>query len=210
MNGSSLLTSLDAPAVHGAHGDTIQLALIGCGGRGTGAVVDALSANNGPMKLVAMADVFANRLTSSHAALSAKFPAEVDVPEDQRFVGFDGYQKAMDCLKPGDIAIFATPPAFRWVHFDYAIEKGLNVFMEKPVTVDGPTTRRMFALADQSVREEPEGRRRPDVPALRCAARTAAAHAGRRNRRHRLDARLPHAAPRRERVRHAGPVACRK
>ena len=46
----------------------------------------------------------------------------------------------MDCLKPGDVAIFATPPAFRWVHFTYAIQKGLNVFMEKPVTVDGPTT----------------------------------------------------------------------
>jgi len=153
MNASSLLASLDAPAVHGAHGDTIQLALIGCGGRGSGAVVDALSANNGPLKLVAMADIFANRLTSSHAALSAKFPAEVQVPEDQRFLGFDGYQKAMDCLKPGDIAIFATPPAFRWVHFDYAIKKGLHVFMEKPVTVDGPTTRRMFELADQSVRK---------------------------------------------------------
>jgi predicted dehydrogenase len=62
----------------------------------------------------------------------------MDVPEGRRFLGFDGYQKAMDCLKPGDIAIFATPPAFRWVHFQYAIAKGLNVFMEKPVTVDGP------------------------------------------------------------------------
>ncbi len=50
----------------------------------------------------------------------------------------------MDCLKPGDIAILATPPAFRWVHFTYAIEKGINVFMEKPVTVDGPTTKKMF------------------------------------------------------------------
>ena len=56
----------------------------------------------------------------------------------------------MDCLKPGDVAIFTTPPAFRWVHFSYAIEKGLNVFMEKPVTVDGPTTRRMLGLAEES------------------------------------------------------------
>ena len=60
--------------------------------------------------------------------------------------------KAMDCLKPGDIAIFATPPAFRWVHFTYAIEKGLNVFMEKPVTVDGPTTRKMLELAERPAR----------------------------------------------------------
>jgi predicted dehydrogenase len=56
----------------------------------------------------------------------------------------------MDCLKPGDVAIFATPPAFRWVQFGYAIKKGLNVFMEKPVTVDAPTTRRMFDLADEA------------------------------------------------------------
>jgi len=75
------------------------------------------------------------------------------VPRDRRFVGFDGYKKAMDCLDKGDVAIFATPPAFRWVHFKYAIEKGLNVFMEKPVTVDGPTTRRMLKLAEQSVRK---------------------------------------------------------
>ena len=58
--------------------------------------------------------------------------------------------KPMDCLKPGDVAILATPPAFRWVHFTYAIEKGLNVFMEKPVTVDGPTTKRMFQLAEEA------------------------------------------------------------
>src|SRR5262249_40154727 len=75
---------------------------------------------------------------------------KVDVPDDRKFIGFDGYKKAMDCLKPGDVAIFATPPAFRWVHFTYAIEKGLNVFMEKPVTVDGPSSRRMFKLAEES------------------------------------------------------------
>ena len=60
------------------------------------------------------------------------------------------YREAMDCLKPGDIAIFATPPAFRWVHFTYAIQKGLNVFMEKPLTADGPTSRRMLALAQDA------------------------------------------------------------
>ena len=56
----------------------------------------------------------------------------------------------MDCLKPGDIAIFATPLAFRWVHFTYAIEKGLNVFMEKPLPVDGPTSRKMFKLEEEA------------------------------------------------------------
>src|SRR5262249_9207051 len=60
------------------------------------------------------------------------------------------YKPAMDCLRKGDIAIFATPPAFRWVHFTHAIDKGLNVFMEKPVAVDGPSSRRMFALGEQA------------------------------------------------------------
>ena len=72
------------------------------------------------------------------------------MPQDRKFIGFDGYKKAMDCLKPGDIVILTTPPAFRWVMFTYAIEKGLNVFMEKPVTVDGPTTRKMLKLAEEA------------------------------------------------------------
>ncbi len=98
--------------------------------------------------MVAMADVFPERLEARHRNLSRAGQDKVAVPEDQRFIGFDAYKKAMDCLNPGDVVILATPPAFRWVHFTYAIEKGLNVFMEKPVTVDGPTTRRMFELAD--------------------------------------------------------------
>ncbi len=128
----------------------IQVALIGCGGRGTGAASEALSTKSGPIKLVAMADVFQNKLRGSYETLKKHCGAQLDVPEERKFIGFDGYRKAMDCLKAGDVAIFATPPAFRWVHFTYAIQKGLNVFMEKPVTVDGPTTRKMLALAEES------------------------------------------------------------
>jgi len=138
------------PHVHAAEDNTIRLALVGCGGRGTGAAGNALSVQNGPVKLVAMADVFQNRLASSYRGLQRQFSDQVDVPEDRKFIGFDAYQKAMDCLRPGDVAIFATPPAFRWVHFSYALDKGLNVFMEKPVTVDGPSSRKMFELADRS------------------------------------------------------------
>ena len=138
------------PHVHAAEDNTIQVALIGCGGRGTGAAANALSTSSGPIKLVAMGDVFENRLEPSYRQLSKRFDKQVDVPEDRRFIGFDAYRKAMDCLKPGDVAIFATPPAFRWVHFDYAIDKGLNVFMEKPVTVDGPTSRKMFELGKKA------------------------------------------------------------
>lgn len=147
---ASALAGIAVPRVHAAGSDVIQVALIGCGGRGTGAAGNALSATSGATKLVAMADVFEQRLASSFETLSSKFADKVNVPRDRRFVGFDAYRKAMDCLKPGDIAIFATPPAFRWVHFGYAIQKGLNVFMEKPVTVDGPTTRKMLALAKES------------------------------------------------------------
>src|SRR5206468_5375299 len=74
-------------------------------------------------------------------------------PQERQFIGFDGYRSAMDALRPGDVAILGTPPAFRWVHFRYAIDKGLNVFMEKPVTVDGPTTRKMLALGEEAAKK---------------------------------------------------------
>jgi predicted dehydrogenase len=148
---ASALAGATIPYVHAAGSDTIQIALVGCGGRGTGAAEDAIASKYGPVKLVAMADVFEDRLKFSHKTLKdRKLDEQMDVPEDRRFIGFDGYQKAMDCLKPGDVVILATPPAFRWVHFTYAIQKGLNVFMEKPVAVDGASARRMFKLADDS------------------------------------------------------------
>jgi predicted dehydrogenase len=148
---ATTLAGLAVPRVHAAEDNTIQVALIGCGGRGTGAAANALSVKQGPTKLVAAADVFENRLRGCVDNLKKQSPSQVDVPQERQFVGFDGYQKAMDCLKPGDIAIFATPLAFRWVHFAYAIQKGLNVFMEKPLTADGPTSRRMLKLAEESV-----------------------------------------------------------
>src|SRR6476659_715407 len=138
------------PTVHAAQDSTVQIALVGCGGRGTGAAQNALSVQNGPIKLVAMADVFEDRLKTSHKALADKFEGQVEVPNDRKFISFDGYKNAIDCLRPGDVAIFATPPAFRWVHFKYAIEKGVNVFMEKPVTVDGPSTRKILALNEEA------------------------------------------------------------
>jgi len=144
------LAGMAVPHVHAAENNTIQLALVGCGGRGTGAAGDAMSVQGVPIKLVAMADVFENRVKGSFGRIQKQFGDKVDVPPERQFVGFDAYRKAMDCLKPGDIAIFATPPAFRWVNFAYAVQKGLNVFMEKPVTVDGPTSRKMFKLAEEA------------------------------------------------------------
>ncbi len=145
---ASALAGVALPHVHAAENNTIQVALVGCGGRGTDAAGNALSVKGGGTKLVAMAEVFPERLSAKYAAIKQQFGEKVDVSEDRKFLGFDAYKKAMDCLKPGDIVILTTPPAFRWVHFTYAIEKGLNVFMEKPVTVDGPGSRRMLKLAE--------------------------------------------------------------
>ena len=141
------------PNVHAASSEVIQIALIGCGGRGTGAASQAMSVKHGPVKLVAMADVFQHRLDTSYSTLNKDHADMMDVPKDRQFIGFDGAMKAMDCLKPGDVAIFTTPLAFRWVHFTYAIKKGLNVFMEKPLTADGPSSRKMLALAEESVKK---------------------------------------------------------
>ena len=146
----SVLANVAIPVVHAAGSDLIQIALIGCGGRGGGAAANALSVKRGPVKLVAMADVFPERLATDLKNLQQRLSSQVDVPADRQFIGFDAYQHAMDCLKPGDIAIFATPPAFRWVHFTYAIQKNLNVFMEKPLTADGPTSKRMLMLAQEA------------------------------------------------------------
>ena len=136
--------------VFAAEDNTVQLALVGCGGRGTGAIANALATQQGPTKLVAMADVFEDRLKNSYNSTKKPFDKQVDVPDDRKFIGFEAYKQAMDCLKPGDVVILTTPPAFRWVQFTYAISKGLNVFMEKPITVDGPSTRRMLALGEEA------------------------------------------------------------
>jgi predicted dehydrogenase len=151
MAAASMLSGLPLPNVHPGGSDLIQVALVGCGGRGSGAAVNAVSTTSGPIKLVAMADVFEDRLKSSYDNLVQTAGDKIAVPDDRKFIGFDAYQHAMDSLKPGDIVILTTPPAFRWVHFKYAIAKKLNVFMEKPVTVDGPTSQRMLKLADEAV-----------------------------------------------------------
>ncbi|MEM6687967.1 MAG: Gfo/Idh/MocA family oxidoreductase [Planctomycetota bacterium] len=143
-----------APRVHASEGDSkLRIALIGCGGRGTGAVNDALSVAKVPIELHAMADAFVERVDRSHQALSnehTESPERVNVTPERKFVGYDAYQKAMATLRPGDIVVLATPLAFRGVHYEHAIDLGLHVFMEKPVTADGPTSARMIELAKRA------------------------------------------------------------
>lgn len=150
---ATLVTSR-TPQLFAAENNTIKVALVGCGGRGTGAAGQALSVPNqsgddkGPgLQLVAMADVFETNLENSYGNLAKKHDeTKLVVPKENKFIGFESYKNAMDCLDPGDIVILTTPCAFRWVHYTYAIEKGLNVFMEKPLTADAPSTRKMFEL----------------------------------------------------------------
>jgi predicted dehydrogenase len=149
---ASALAGVAIPAVHAAGDDMVRVALVGCGGRGTGAAENALK-TKGPTQLVAMADVFHDRLKESHKNLQGAFKDKVSVPDDRKFIGFDAYKRAIDLLKPGDVVILTTPPAFRWVHFTYAIQKGINVFMEKPVTVDGGSSRRMLELNKQAIKK---------------------------------------------------------
>jgi len=142
----SVLAGVVLPRLYAGEDNTIRLALIGCGGRGSGAVGNALSSATGPTKLIAMADVFEDRLTRSHKALSERFGQRIDVPADRRFLGFDAYCKAIDCLRPGDVMIQATHSAFRPTHLEYAIAKGVNVFMEKSFAPDPGGTRKILRL----------------------------------------------------------------
>ncbi|WP_299554027.1 Gfo/Idh/MocA family oxidoreductase [Seonamhaeicola sp.] len=111
----------------------LKLAVVGCGGRGTGAAVQALKADDN-VKLVAMSDAFKDNLEKSLTNLSKIFDSgKIDVPPTKQFSGFGSYKKAID---EADVVILATPPGFRPQHFEYAISQGKHVFMEKPVATD--------------------------------------------------------------------------
>jgi len=144
----SVLAGVAVPHVHAGEDNTIRLALVGCGGRGTGAVGNALTVPNGNAKLVAMADVFQQRIDGSLKALGREFGPAIDVPQDRQFVGFDAYRKAIDCLRPGDVALLTTHSGFRPTHLEYAVEKGVNVFMEKSFASDPVGIRRIIRAGE--------------------------------------------------------------
>jgi myo-inositol 2-dehydrogenase / D-chiro-inositol 1-dehydrogenase len=131
-----------ARAAHSFGSDEIKIGLVGCGGRGTGAAVQAMNTSGGPMKLVAMADVFENRLQASIRTIKGQHNDKVDVPKDRMFVGFDAYKQLLQSNI--DVVILATPPGFRPLHFAAAIAAGKHVFMEKPVAVDAPGVRQVL------------------------------------------------------------------
>jgi predicted dehydrogenase len=130
--------------------DVIKVAVIGCGGRGTGAAVQALMSKQN-VKIVAMADAFKDRLDECYknvagelANAGAGTKGTLDVPEERKFVGFDGYLKAIPLA---DVVILATPPGFRPIHFEEAVKLGKHIFMEKPVATDPAGVQRVLAAA---------------------------------------------------------------
>ncbi len=131
-----------ARAAHAYGSDEIKIGLVGCGGRGTGAAGQALD-TEGPVKLVAMADVFQYRMQQSYRGLSGRYGDRVDVPEDRRFIGIESFKQLLQCDL--DLVILASPPGFRPMHFEAAVKAGKHVFMEKPVATDAPGVRRVLA-----------------------------------------------------------------
>lgn len=131
-----------------SNNDTLKLALIGCGGRGSGAANQALSTSNlGPVKLIAAGDIHEDRMESSLKNLQKTHADRVDVPKERQFLGFDAYKKA---IAEADVVILSTPPGFRPVHFEEAVRQGKHIFMEKPVASDANGVRRILAAAAEA------------------------------------------------------------
>jgi len=145
--GGTLLSGLAIDrSAHAAGSDTLKIALIGCGGRGSGAAGQALS-TKANVKLVAMADAFKDRLDGSLNELKKQHSDRIDVAEDHKFIGFDAYKQA---IALADVVILATPPGFRPIHFEEAVKQGKHIFTEKPVATDAPGIRRFLAAAEES------------------------------------------------------------
>lgn len=125
-------------------GRALKAGVVGCGGRGSGAVMNLLDAADG-ITVTALGDVFADRLESLRGNLAKR---DQNVPEDHCFIGFDAYQKVID--SGVDMVILATPPVFRADHFKYAVDKGVHAFLEKPIAVDPKGYRTIVAAARQA------------------------------------------------------------
>lgn len=123
----------------------LKLALVGCGGRGSGAAVQALIADEN-VELIAMADVFKDRIEKSLEGIKEYFgdTKKINVNEKNIFIGFDSYIKAIDLC---DVVILTTPPGFRPLHFEYAVQNDKHIFMEKPLATDAPGVRRVLDAA---------------------------------------------------------------
>ncbi len=134
-------------SAHAAGSDVLRLGLIGCGGRGTGAAGNAMTADKNT-KLVAMADAFEDRLQNSLAGLKKEYARQVDVPPERRFSGFDAYQKVIE--SGVDVVLLCEPPHFRPQHLKAAVAAGKHIFCEKPVAVDAPGFRSVLESSEEA------------------------------------------------------------
>ena len=142
----SLLTGLSPlKAAFVSSDDTIRIGLIGCGGRGRGAAEQAMN-TEGPTKLVAVADAFEDNMLSAVSGLQRAHKDKVDVPRERQFVGLDAYRNVLE--QDVDLVILATPPGFRPLHLEAAINAGKHVFMEKPVAVDSVGVRKVIEISE--------------------------------------------------------------
>jgi len=132
-----------------AENSLIRVGLIGCGGRGSGAADQTLSVPGSNVKIVAVADAFANRVENTVKGLKAKHGDKVDVTPERMYTGLSGYMKVLQ-HKDIDMVILATPPGFRPFHFEAAVASGKHVFMEKPVCVDAAGARMVLAAAQEA------------------------------------------------------------
>lgn len=140
-----------ARAAYAYGSDVIKLGLIGCGGRGSAAAIEALNTSGGGISLTAMGDIFENNLQSAYRSIKGKHADKVTLTAETRFVGLDAFEKVL--ASDVDLVILATPPGFRPLHFEKAVAAGKHVFMEKPVAVDAPGVRRVLAAGQEAHRQ---------------------------------------------------------
>lgn len=146
--GTAALGAVPVRGLHAAGNDkTYKIGLVGCGGRGSGALLQAL-ATEGPTKVVALADVFDEKIKFALRGATEHFPDDVDVPQERQFTELDGYKHVVDAVGPGGVVLFATAPAFRPMHVEYAVQKGVHVFMEKSFGVDAPGVQRLLKAGE--------------------------------------------------------------
>lgn len=140
-----------ARSAHAAGSDVLKVGLVGCGGRGTGAALQALKADKN-VRVTALGDAFADELSASLANLTKSSEgSRVDVPAERQFVGFDAYKKVID--SDIDIVLLATPPHFRPEQMEYAVRAGKHCFVEKPVAVDAPGVHRVLAAGEEAMKK---------------------------------------------------------
>ena len=149
---ASLAAGVSAPNLAVARGayaggtDTIRIGVVGCGGRGQGAVGNCLKTNSGNVELAAMGDVFSDRIDKALRNVEKKHKEKVKVKEENKHVGLDAFERVL--AEDIDVVILATPPGFRPQHLEAAVAAGKHVFMEKPVAVDAPGVRRVLKASE--------------------------------------------------------------